>query len=116
MWILIASALARDRFSFAEMYVGADARLQLGTLYSETAAGEAASHPWWSAGPRLWIGGLHFWGHADFYVAFGIPPSISDVTPDTGLDVQRLSQSVETGARVYPWALRPGTVLSLIHI
>ncbi len=55
--------------------------------------------------PRIWVGGLHFWGHAEFGVAFplggihaGKDPNLS-TTFDPG---------VETIAKWYPWAVRSG--------
>lgn len=45
---------------------------------------------------RLIIGGTHFWGHADFYIAI---PVIKQ--PNTGFHT-----GVETGALYYPWAIQ----------
>ena len=111
MWALLCAVVftwaqepVQDRFGFAEMYVGVDARL-LAAQLEDTAS--SAQEPWSSVTPRIWIGGMHFWGHADFYVAFGLPLSVTSGGPSTGAS---LTQSVETGARVYPWALRRGSV------
>ncbi len=57
---------------------------------------------------RLLIGGTHFWGHVDFYLAF---PLIRN-------KVSTSFSGVETGGRVYPWpiqhhALRPFAGVSL---
>ncbi|WP_421877993.1 hypothetical protein [Marinoscillum sp.] len=51
----------------------------------------------WSTESKLQIGGLHFWGHADFYVAIdliGIQSGNSIFRTDT-----------ETGFKYYPWRM-----------
>ena len=55
--------------------------------------------------PRLSIGGIHFWGHADFYVRFPLGFLSAQSVPN---EFQQFTyfQSVETGARYYPFALR----------
>jgi hypothetical protein len=45
---------------------------------------------------RLLIGGTHFWGHADFYLAF---PIIRD-------RAAMFFTGIETGGRIYPWPIR----------
>lgn len=45
---------------------------------------------------RLHIGGTHFWGHADFYIAI----------PLTKKDAAGFYTGVETGALYYPWAVQ----------
>jgi hypothetical protein len=56
--------------------------------------------------PRLSIGGTHFWGHAEFYVAFDLPNLLSEeVTPETEY---RVSSGVETAFKLYPWRLERG--------
>jgi hypothetical protein len=58
--------------------------------------------------PRATIGGLHFWGHADFYVTFPLGIRLQQKPAfATRLEYR---ESVETGFKIYPWALRPGTV------
>ncbi len=63
--------------------------------------------------PRLTIGGMHFWGHADFYVSFPIlsisqaPEGFSDIT---------YRQGIETGARIYPWKLQPNRLSPYVGI
>lgn len=56
--------------------------------------------------PRLTIGGIHFWGHADFYVSFPLSFLTLQGIP-AGLEQLEVYQGVETGARVYPLKLRP---------
>lgn len=55
--------------------------------------------------PRLTIGGIHFWGHADFYVTFPLSFLTFQTVP-SGLEELELSQGVETGMRLYPWKLQ----------
>ena len=74
----------KTRHRFAQMYLGADVRV-------------LPSNPEHSQGEfRLLIGGLHFWGHADFFVAARV----------AGVGEGHLQTRVETGGRAYPWALR----------
>jgi len=56
--------------------------------------------------PRLTIGGIHFWGHADFYVSFPLS-FLSYQNVPGGLQDLEVYQGVETGARLYPLKLRP---------
>jgi len=58
--------------------------------------------------PRLTIGGIHFWGHADFYVTFPLPVTL--VRRPAAFADWRYRNGIETGARVYPFRLRPGRV------
>ena len=51
--------------------------------------------------PYLNIGGLHFWGHADFYIS--IPLTQINFNKNDSAKFQ-LNQSVVTGARFLPWA------------
>lgn len=53
--------------------------------------------------PYLNIGGLHFWGHADFYIS--IPLAQFNLKSDDSTGFQ-LNQSVVTGARFLPWAYK----------
>jgi len=90
------------RHRFAQMTLGADAR----TMPASGSSVADALHEM-----RFIIGGTHFWGHADFFVA---------------IPVRRLGDSpfrtrVETGARYYPWrltrgALRPWLGASLMSV
>ncbi len=56
--------------------------------------------------PRITIGGIHFWGHADFYVTFPLS-FISIQSIPSGLSDLEVYQGVETGARFYPVKLQP---------
>lgn len=87
------------------MYIGADAALITGGESTFDNAGMPRSLPMRLL-PRLSIGATHFWGHADFYVAFPIPPDGSAIASD-GLS-SMVSTGIETGARLYPLQLRRG--------
>ncbi|MEM8566793.1 MAG: hypothetical protein AAGF85_10055 [Bacteroidota bacterium] len=57
--------------------------------------------------PRLTIGGIHFWGHADFYVTFPLNFATIRNNPN-GFETLKFSQGIETGARFYPLKLKSG--------
>lgn len=59
--------------------------------------------------PRLTIGGMHFWGHADFYVSFPLG-FLSQQSKPNELQSLEVFQGVETGARVYPWKVQPNSL------
>ncbi|MEL6545183.1 MAG: hypothetical protein AAFQ82_11205, partial [Myxococcota bacterium] len=88
---------ALERYKFAEMYVGGD----LQTL--STFDSNAGPTVWI---PRLWIGATHFWGHADFYVAFQVGPNLGDSAPSRCCT----SLGIETGGKFFPWAFGPNTI------
>jgi hypothetical protein len=65
--------------------------------------------------PRLTIGGIHFWGHADFYVSFPLSfLTLQDVP--RGLEDLEVYQGVETGMRLYPLKLEPRRVSPFLGI
>ncbi|MBD2754614.1 hypothetical protein [Spirosoma validum] len=64
--------------------------------------------------PRLTIGGIHFWGHADFYVSFPLPFRWSP-RPDA-FSAMRYAHGIETGAKVYPFRLEPGRISPYVGI
>lgn len=76
----------RTRHRFAQTTLGTDARA--------FAAGDALTSGSLQDA-RLIIGGTHFWGHADFFVAVPIGWS-----GETGFRTR-----VETGGRYYPWRI-----------
>ncbi len=51
--------------------------------------------------PRFLIGGTHFWGHADFYIAI---PFLSQTMEANGQEVEYL-RGVETVFKYYPWRI-----------
>ena len=103
-------AQAESRFSFAQSYFGVNlsfaptpGKINL-TPNAETA--DEFELPTMLA-PRLQIGGLHFWGHADIYVSFS--PVWLRTNEPRGITT-RFALGVETGLKIYPWALSPGTL------
>ncbi len=65
--------------------------------------------------PRITIGGIHFWGHTDFYVTFPLSfLTIQDIP--NGLDEIDVYQGVETGMRVYPIKLQPKKVSPFLGV
>ena len=89
------------RYQFAQTYIGADALLfpELSVIYSSPNNESAIPV---SLSPRLTIGGLHFWGHADFYVSFPVFTNIFFTPPEQGMSIY---SGVETGFHYYPWQL-----------
>ena len=103
-------AQAEYRFSFAQSYVGlslsfapSPGKINL-TPTADTS--DEFDLPTMLA-PRIVLGGLHFWAHADLYVAFS--PVWFRTSEPRGIDT-RFNLGVETGAKIYPWALSPGTI------
>ena len=109
------AASLKRRTSFAKSYFGADV-LTLGggsTHYMNQDNIETTrfgSH----SNARVLLGGTHFWGHADFYVAIPVA-ALNRVA--TG-DLQKVAyiQGVETGFRVFPWALDAGQVRPFVGV
>lgn len=104
-------AYLTQRSSFAKTYFSLEG-LHVGGGTVEYLTTEGALRPtdldsYWQS--RLVVGATHFWGHADFYVAFPLPMRYGQTTP-APLQKQSFTQGVETGLRVYPWALEPGRV------
>ncbi|MEM1136717.1 MAG: hypothetical protein AAGI07_12845 [Bacteroidota bacterium] len=65
--------------------------------------------------PRLTIGGVHFWGHADLYVTFPLSFLTYQNIPN-GIDELEVSQGVETGIRLYPLKIQPQSVRPFVGI
>ncbi len=103
---------AQTRHRFAQLNFGADIRTFASgdRSYRATASGAIlpfTTSPFTEA--RLAIGGTHFWGHTDFYVAFPVA-----YTHTAGF-----ATGIETAAKVYPWRigqhkLRPYAGLSYL--
>jgi hypothetical protein len=64
--------------------------------------------------PRITIGGLHFWGHVDFYVSF--PLGITAQSQPKFADKLKNIEGVETGMKIYPVAIRPGRISPYVGI
>lgn len=61
--------------------------------------------------PNLNIGGIHFWGHADFYIS--IPLTQINLNKSHNTQYQ-FNQSVVTGARFLPWAVKDNRIRPFI--
>jgi hypothetical protein len=62
--------------------------------------------------PRLMVGGTHFWGHVDFYVAF----SLLNLLPEAvgpGAELSR-HPGIETGLKLYPWRIERDRVVPFV--
>ena len=96
--------------SFAWMTFGGDVlHLQGGTtefiqdgLVQSTSFGASSL-------PRITIGGIHFWGHTDFYVTFPLSFLQLQNQPE-GFDEFTYRQGIETGARIYPFKIKPNAL------
>lgn len=62
--------------------------------------------------PRLMIGGTHFWGHADFYLAI---PVYTSVFKKDNQEVTALS-GVETVFKFYPWRIEHNKLRPFIGV
>lgn len=56
--------------------------------------------------PRLVVGGTHFWGHADIYIAI---PLRAPATSEENQEIQYL-RGVETAFKYYPWRIEQGKI------
>ncbi|MBB3699505.1 hypothetical protein KMW28_24730 [Flammeovirga yaeyamensis] len=97
----------KQRLDFARMY------LEIGGNFFPSFAGkqminaEVTSIDYSATlNPYITWGGFHFWGHAEFYVTF----PIGQINLDGNKVRHKLQNSVATGARIYPWALKQGKI------
>ncbi len=65
--------------------------------------------------PRLSIGGIHFWGHADFYVSFPLRFLALSNNPIEWKKILN-NERIETGARLYPWKIKPNSVRPFVGV
>ncbi|MBL7923663.1 MAG: hypothetical protein JNL88_05655 [Bacteroidia bacterium] len=102
------------RHRFAQFNIGTDTRVFPGSdarVYRIHEQGVRESYRLKShAESRLILGGTHFWGHADFFIAI----------PLMAYGERAFSSGVETGARCFPWRLehrkvRPFAGVSLVE-
>lgn len=99
---------ASRRFAFAESYVALDAyQLGTATLPGDPGNRAATIATPRSVSPRLSIGAMHFWGHADLHVSFVPGANARRALDETDRPNAALRPGLETGVRVYPLALRP---------
>jgi outer membrane protein W len=105
------------RTSFAKMYLGTDIQMQTGgnVQYIDTKGSVANADFGNTFTPRFIIGGTHFWGHADFYVAFNVAKAFGQALPNDCL-VQKLGSGAELGMHYYPWAIKEGALRPCIGV
>lgn len=103
----------QTRHRFAEMTIGLDLQQHLGMMspYASLDGVETLDIDG-SIVPRLLIGGTHFWGHADFYIAF----PLSDPLFTNGDQAVSILSGVETGFKYYPWRIRHGKVRPYVGV
>lgn len=65
--------------------------------------------------PRFTIGGIHFWGHTDFYVSFALPTLTIQDSPQNIRDL-KINHPIETGMRLYPIKLQPNRISPFVGI
>jgi hypothetical protein len=106
------------RTSFAKMYIGMDVQNQLGgnTQYINPIGNVTNTDFGGSFTPRFVIGGTHFWGHADFYVAFNLTKPQAQALPNNDFTQLNLSRGVELGLHYYPWAIKEGAIRPYIGL
>ena len=94
----------QTRHRFAQLNVGVDTQVSLGGFSYSLDQENQINHFSLPAyiRPRIILGGLHFWGHADFYIA--IPVADNTVT-SKGQDIF-YSTGVETVFKYYPWSIQ----------
>ena len=106
----------KSRFRFAQTYVGLDFLYfpgfsGLNRIYEPSDAQKSIPD---SFSPRVTIGGLHFWGYADFYVSFPVYNNIFTQAVNTG--GIHLYSGIETGFHFYPWQLKYNSLRPFIGI
>lgn len=96
----------KTRHRFGEMHLGFDYRSSLGgsTKFIDSQGQIQSLDLDSSGGPRFIIGGTHFWGHADFYVAI---PFVFDRYNKQNQTILQ-TPNVETGFKFYPWRIESG--------
>jgi len=94
----------KTRHRFAQLNLGLDSRMFLGSGSRSSfinTSGQIENFELKNqVETRLIIGGTHFWGHADFYIAI----------PAVSIGKSGFSTSVETGAKYFPWRIESGKI------
>lgn len=90
----------QTRHRFAQLNLGVDFQSSFGgsTKYLDQQGNTQSLNLASSYSPRLLIGGTHFWGHADFYIAI---PLFSTTLKEDNQDITAL-RGVETVFKYYP--------------
>ncbi|MEL7369014.1 MAG: hypothetical protein AAFN74_08900 [Myxococcota bacterium] len=102
-------AQAEYRFTFAPSYIGLNLSLapSPGKLDLQPDLEPDVFDLPTMLAPRLMLGKLLFWGHADLYVS--LAPFWLRTREPRGFTT-RFSLAMESGLKIYPWALSPGTI------
>ncbi len=106
----------QTRHRFAQLHLGFDLETNRGGKSQYVVPGNDLEALTFSGitRPRFLIGGTHFWGHADFYIAIPIAYPRKEINDQT----INFLRGVETVFKYYPWriehkAIRPYIGLSL---
>ena len=105
-----SAAQLKKRFGFANMYVGIEAMKTSNgftSIFNDANNIENANFYGYTI-PRIVWGGTHFWGHADFYIAFPIG-AYKKETPSQ-LKSLNYNLEVETGIKLYPLKLKTNSI------
>ncbi len=90
----------KTRHRFAQMTIGMDTKISLGSnahSYRINENNEIVKFDLDNQySSRIIIGGTHFWGHADFYIAI----------PIASWNTSGFSEGVETGFHYFPWQIK----------
>ncbi|MEN0006558.1 MAG: hypothetical protein AAF798_20565 [Bacteroidota bacterium] len=94
----------QTRHRFAQFHFGLDVESSLGgTSRFLNREGQLSTVDLTSlVRPRLLIGGTHFWGHADFYIAI---PVLGGTLEEANQEISYL-RGVETVFKYYPWRIQ----------
>jgi len=99
----------KRRTDFAKMYIGLDYyRTTGGTTQFMGSNGVQTATFAGTVSPRVLLGATHFWGHADFYIAIPVSQQQLPGNLPTGLRAMSFVEGLESGIRVFPWAVEPG--------
>jgi hypothetical protein len=110
----LTSFSQRDRYRFAETYVGFETEFVSEknhfNFYNNEGIKRKGLIPS-TITPRILIGGTHFWGHADFYIS--IP--ISQIRINGNKELFS-TNNVYTGFRLLPWKLKNNAVRPYVGV
>jgi hypothetical protein len=94
----------QTRHRFAQMHLGADVQMSFGgkTHFLNVDGGISQMDLNSVVKPRFVIGGTHFWGHADFYLAI---PLLNPIIKKNNQEIA-VNSGVETVFKYYPWRIK----------
>lgn len=94
----------KTRHRFAQLNIGFDDRMFLNNASESSSLNSSGAIEKFKLKNqnevRIIFGGTHFWGHADFYVAF----------PVASFGKSGFSTEIETGAKYFPWRIESGKI------